>query len=93
MSLSWNEIKTRASAFVLEWKDKAREEADAKTFEAGFLNIFGDEGCKKETTRKLAEFPTLFGEIRQPNTDYIQELMIKCNMISGKIVNEVWRER
>jgi hypothetical protein len=41
LPLSWNEIKTRASAFILEWKDKtpaAREEADAQTFEAGFLN-------------------------------------------------------
>ncbi|MDR3302679.1 MAG: hypothetical protein LBT01_09180, partial [Spirochaetaceae bacterium] len=42
--LSWNEIRTRASAFVLEWKDKAptaREEADAQTFENGFFHIFG----------------------------------------------------
>jgi len=35
MALSWNEIKTRAAAFVNEWKDiapTAREEADAQTF-------------------------------------------------------------
>ena len=34
MSLSWNEIKTRAAAFVNEWKalsPTAREEADAQT--------------------------------------------------------------
>ncbi len=44
MSLSWNEIKTRAAAFVNEWKEiapKAREEADAQTFENGFFQIFG----------------------------------------------------
>ncbi|MDA3940652.1 MAG: N-6 DNA methylase, partial [Spirochaetia bacterium] len=44
MVLSWNEIKTRASAFIQEWKDiapKAREEADAQTFENGFFQIFG----------------------------------------------------
>lgn len=44
MALSWNEIKTRASAFIIEWKDKsqiAREEADAQTFLNGFFNIFG----------------------------------------------------
>jgi hypothetical protein len=44
MSLNWNEINTRAVVFVNEWKDKvakAREEADAQTFETGFLNIFG----------------------------------------------------
>ena len=46
MSLSWNEIKTRAAAFVNEWKDvapSAREEADAQTFETGFFHIFGVE--------------------------------------------------
>ncbi len=46
MSLSWNEIKTRAAAFVNEWKDiapTAREEADAQTFETGFFHIFGVE--------------------------------------------------
>ena len=44
MSLSWNEIKTRAAAFVNEWKEiapKAREEADAQTFENGFFQNFG----------------------------------------------------
>ncbi len=46
MALSWNEIKTRAAAFVNEWKDKAptaREEADAQTFETGFFRVFGVE--------------------------------------------------
>jgi len=46
MSLSWNEIKTRAAAFVNEWRDKAptaREEADAQTFETDFFHIFGVE--------------------------------------------------
>ncbi len=44
MALSWNEIKTRAASFVIEWKEKAqtaREEADAQTFENEFFNIFG----------------------------------------------------
>jgi hypothetical protein len=43
MPLSWNEIKSRASAFVLEWKDSqtVREKAEAQTFETEFLNIFG----------------------------------------------------
>jgi hypothetical protein len=42
--LSWNEIKTRAAAFVNDWKDKAptaREEADAQSFQIEFFNIFG----------------------------------------------------
>jgi hypothetical protein len=44
MPLSWNEIKTRAAAFVNDWKDKApiaREEADAQSFQIEFFNIFG----------------------------------------------------
>jgi hypothetical protein len=28
-------------------------------------------GSKKAATRKLADFPSLFGEIRQPDTDYL----------------------
>ncbi|MDR1256635.1 MAG: hypothetical protein LBJ86_02685 [Spirochaetaceae bacterium] len=49
MPLAWNEIKTRAAAFVLDWKDKAaaaREEADAQTFENGFFYIFGVSRAK-----------------------------------------------
>jgi len=44
MPLSWNDIKTRATAFVLEWKDNAatvKEKAEAQTFETEFLKIFG----------------------------------------------------
>jgi hypothetical protein len=63
MPLSWNEIKTRASAFILEWSEKApaaREEADAQTFEAGFLNIFGDEG----RTKAVFEYKVALGETK-----------------------------
>ncbi|MDR0463707.1 MAG: hypothetical protein LBG94_01175, partial [Treponema sp.] len=50
MPLSWNDIKTRAASFVLEWSpvltgaDKAatvKEKAEAQTFETEFLKIFG----------------------------------------------------
>jgi hypothetical protein len=50
MPLSWNEIKTRAAAFINEWREKAptaREKAHDAEFMLGFLNIFGNEGCKK----------------------------------------------
>ncbi|MDR0322415.1 MAG: N-6 DNA methylase, partial [Treponema sp.] len=48
MPLSWNEIKTRAASFVLEWKDSrtVREKAEAQTFETEFLKIFGIERKK-----------------------------------------------
>ena len=41
MPLTWNEIKTRAAAFVHEWRDETREHAEAKTFWDQFLNVFG----------------------------------------------------
>jgi hypothetical protein len=49
MLLSWNEIKTRAAAFVLEWSPvltgadnrSVKEKAEAQTFMAEFLKIFG----------------------------------------------------
>ncbi|MDR1141717.1 MAG: hypothetical protein LBL62_08490 [Planctomycetaceae bacterium] len=44
MALNWNEIKTRASVFVNEWRDKvsvAREKSDAQTFENEFFYLFG----------------------------------------------------
>jgi hypothetical protein len=48
MPLSWNETKTRAAAFVLEWKDNRsiKEKAEAQTFETEFLKIFGVERKK-----------------------------------------------
>ena len=44
MALSWNEIRTRATAFATAWRDKtamAREEADAQTFQTEFFHVFG----------------------------------------------------
>lgn len=35
----------------------------------------------RETTRELAEYPTLFGEIRQPKTEYI---LIPCHSSEGR---------
>lgn len=49
MSLHLNEIKLRASQFVLNWREKApaaREEADAQTFENEFFSIFGVSRAK-----------------------------------------------
>jgi type I restriction-modification system DNA methylase subunit len=41
MSLSWNEIKTRATVFANEWKDEVSEDAEAKSFWDDFFNVFG----------------------------------------------------
>jgi hypothetical protein len=60
MPLSWNEIKTRAVAFVLEWKDSqtAKEKAEAQTFETEFLKIFGIDRKKAA----LFEHEVCFGD-------------------------------
>lgn len=41
MALSWNEIKTRATAFSKEWADTFNEDADAKPFLEAFFFVFG----------------------------------------------------
>jgi len=41
MPLSKNEIRRRATAFAHEWKDATNEEAEAKSFWDGFLQVFG----------------------------------------------------
>lgn len=41
MPLSWNEIKTRATAFSNDWQDERREQAEAKSFWDAFFNVFG----------------------------------------------------
>lgn len=50
MPLTWNEIKTRAAAFVVEWRDETREHAEAKAFWDDFLRVFG------VTRRRVATF-------------------------------------
>ena len=41
MPISWNEIKTRAIAFSLEWASASRENAEAKSFWDDFFRVFG----------------------------------------------------
>ena len=50
MPLSWNEIKTRATAFSKEWQSESREDAEAKSFWDAFFNVFGI------TRRRIASF-------------------------------------
>ena len=41
MPLSWNEIRTRAAAFVKEWENENYERGEAQTFWNEFFNVFG----------------------------------------------------
>lgn len=50
MPLSWNEIKTRATAFSKEWQDEFNEDAEAKSFLDAFFHVFGI------TRRRVATF-------------------------------------
>lgn len=52
-TLSWNEIKTRASAFAKEWEHESSEDAEAKSFWDGFFEVFGI------SRRRVATFETL----------------------------------
>lgn len=50
MPLTWNEIRTRAHAFVAEWDGETREDAESKSFWDAFFNVFGI------TRRRVAVF-------------------------------------
>ncbi len=41
MTLSWNEIKSRALAFAKHWADAGNEDAQAKPFLIAFFEVFG----------------------------------------------------
>ncbi|WP_421133285.1 DNA methyltransferase [Alteromonas sp. A079] len=41
MPLTWNEIKSRALSFSIEWIDEVSEQSEAKTFWDEFFHIFG----------------------------------------------------
>ena len=57
MPLSWNEIKSRAAAFTMDWKDAVREKAEAKPFLEAFFHVFGTPrrkvGFYEDKVRKL----------------------------------------
>ena len=40
-TLSWNEMRDRAYAFVREWKDETSEKAEAQSFWTEWFHIFG----------------------------------------------------
>ena len=62
MPLSWNEIKSRATAFSNEWKDEVSEDAEAKSFWDGFFNIFGISRRRVATFEHAVKSPLSLGE-------------------------------
>jgi len=58
-TLSWNEMRDRAYAFVREWKDETSEKAEAQSFWTEWFDIFGlkrrgtiafEQAAKREST-------------------------------------------
>jgi type II restriction/modification system DNA methylase subunit YeeA len=89
MPLSWNEIKTRATAFSKERENTEREEAEAKEFLVAFLNVFGI------TRRRVATFEH---KVKKLNTadgyiDLLWKGMILVEMkSSGKNLDEAYKQ-
>jgi hypothetical protein len=97
MPLSWNEIKTRAAAFVLEWKDSVfaegkptvREKAEAQTFETEFLKIFGVDRKKVA----LFEHEVRFGESERGYIDLFWKGFIIIEMKTpGKDLDKAYEQ-
>jgi hypothetical protein len=88
--LSWNDIRTRATNFVEEWKDKAskaREEADAQDFQTDFLNVFG------VSRRQVANFEhrVSIGDTTGGRRGYIDLFWKSHFMIEMKTLEKTWR--
>lgn len=77
MPLSWNEIKTRATAFSKEWEDEFNEDAEAKSFLDAFFNVFGI------TRRRVATFEQKVKKI-EGKTGYIDLLWKGLILIEQK---------
>ncbi|MCL2129057.1 MAG: hypothetical protein FWH35_01720 [Treponema sp.] len=97
MPLSWNEIKTRASSFVLEWSDSLlsadkhsiKEKAEAQTFETEFLKIFGVERKKAA----LFEHEVRFGDGEKGYIDLFWKGHIIIEMKTpGKDLNKAYEQ-
>jgi hypothetical protein len=89
MPLSWNEIKSRATAFSNEWKDEVSEDAEAKSFWDGFFNIFGI------SRRRVATFEQQVKKI-DDKTGFI-DLLWKGNILiehksRGKDLDKAYRQ-
>ena len=63
MPLSWNEIKSRATAFSKEWENEVSEDAEAKSFWDDFFNVFGIG------RRRVATFEQQVKKIDQKDSD------------------------
>jgi len=86
MSLSWNEIRLRASQFCDEWKDKSKtaiEKSDAYDFMTDFFDVFGVSRKRVailESRINIGAEKDLFGENTSGKKGYM-DLFYKGNII------------
>jgi hypothetical protein len=73
MPLSWNEIKTRATAFAKTWQDASNEDSEAKPFLIDFFEVFGI------TNKRLASFEQATAYCLIINNPLVDKLMDNAN--------------
>lgn len=89
MPLSWNEIKSRATAFSKEWENEVNEDAEAKSFWDSFFNVFGI------SRRRVATFEQQVRKIdnKQGYIDLLWKGMILVEHKSrGKDLDRAYRQ-
>ena len=69
MSLSWNEIKSRAVAFSKEWEGEASERAEAQSFWNGFFAVFGIERRRVAIFEKQVKLARVGEKIKNGRID------------------------
>ena len=69
MSLSWNEIKSRAISFSKKWEDETSERAEAQSFWNDFFSIFGIERRRVAIFEKQVKLSRVDEKVRNGRID------------------------
>ena len=69
MSLSWNEIKSRAISFSKKWEDETSERAEAQSFWNDFFSIFGIERRRVAIFEKQVKLSRIDEKVRNGRID------------------------
>jgi len=69
VSLSWNEIKSRAISFSKKWEDETSERAEAQSFWNDFFSIFGIERRRVAIFEKQVKLSRVDEKVRNGRID------------------------
>ena len=90
MRLSWDDMQTNAVAFSKRWKEAANEEAQAQSFIADFMRVFGVEDPEAMGD---FEFKVPLSDGRTGYIDYLWKTKIAIEMKSrGKDLGQAYRQ-